>query len=344
MQARGRPSRDSGRPAGPAPVAARRLPTAGSVPTRRVAFVTLGQSPRTDLVPDILNALDATIEPVEVGVLDTLSQAQVAQVAPGPDEPALISRLRDGSDVVLAMDWTSSRMGEIYREVADQNVDLVVLMTTMLGDSFAPAAATIFCDRVIERAIDGFVDAGQTVGIVLSLEVQQAQLGCLERVPSLVRCAIALPGDGKALSSAIARLADCDILLLHSVTYSEADRQQARELSGKPVILARQLVVSAIRDALARLGPSGPPVGDDSPFVDPVEGGPRTPLSERLRRLSRREREIMFLVAGGLSNKHIARRLGISHRTVEIHRARMVEKMEFATIAELVRTVDSLTA
>jgi RNA polymerase sigma factor (sigma-70 family) len=42
--------------------------------------------------------------------------------------------------------------------------------------------------------------------------------------------------------------------------------------------------------------------------------------------LTEREREVMRLVAQGLSNKEIARELGISHRTVEIHRARVMRK------------------
>lgn len=46
-------------------------------------------------------------------------------------------------------------------------------------------------------------------------------------------------------------------------------------------------------------------------------------MRERLEGLTGREREIMKLVADGLPNKEIACRLGISHRTVEVHRARV---------------------
>jgi protein AroM len=47
----------------------------------------------------------------------------------------------------------------------------------------------------------------------------------------------------------------------------------------------------------------------------------------------------MSLVAEGLSNKAIARQLGISPRTVEIHRARMMEKMGAASAGALIRMV-----
>ena len=51
--------------------------------------------------------------------------------------------------------------------------------------------------------------------------------------------------------------------------------------------------------------------------------------------LTPREREVMELATKGMSNKVIASRLGISPRTVENHRARLMEKLEVGNIAEL---------
>jgi two-component system response regulator FixJ len=53
--------------------------------------------------------------------------------------------------------------------------------------------------------------------------------------------------------------------------------------------------------------------------------------------LTPREREVMLLVIRGLANKEIARELGISPRTVENHRARVMEKMQANNVAELCR-------
>jgi two-component system response regulator FixJ len=60
-------------------------------------------------------------------------------------------------------------------------------------------------------------------------------------------------------------------------------------------------------------------------------------LHGRFEKLSDRQREVMALAASGLSNKEIASKLGISVRTVEIHRAWMMEKMGARNLAELVR-------
>lgn len=65
----------------------------------------------------------------------------------------------------------------------------------------------------------------------------------------------------------------------------------------------------------------------------------RDRILERMERLTPRETEVMNLVVEGDSNKVIADRLGISERTVEIHRARVMEKMESSSLAHLVQTV-----
>jgi FixJ family two-component response regulator len=60
-------------------------------------------------------------------------------------------------------------------------------------------------------------------------------------------------------------------------------------------------------------------------------------LTERLQMLTSREREVLDLALKGHSCKMIARELGISHRTVELHRSHLLEKLEVASITELLR-------
>ena len=62
-------------------------------------------------------------------------------------------------------------------------------------------------------------------------------------------------------------------------------------------------------------------------------------IAARMETLTQREHEVMDLVAAGRANKVIAGDLGVSQRTVEIHRARVMEKMQARSLAELVRMV-----
>jgi FixJ family two-component response regulator len=65
-------------------------------------------------------------------------------------------------------------------------------------------------------------------------------------------------------------------------------------------------------------------------------------LRSRLESLTEREREVLGLVTRGKANKVMAADLGVSQRTVEIHRARVMEKMQAQSLAQLVRMMIEL--
>ena len=67
-------------------------------------------------------------------------------------------------------------------------------------------------------------------------------------------------------------------------------------------------------------------------------------INARIAQLTGREREVMNLVADGKSSKVIALELGISERTVEIHRSRMMKKMSARSVADLVHMISDASS
>jgi len=67
-------------------------------------------------------------------------------------------------------------------------------------------------------------------------------------------------------------------------------------------------------------------------------------IRRRLALLTPREREVMEHIVAGNTSKMAARLLGVSHRTVEIHRARVMEKTQSDSLADLVRLALSFNA
>lgn len=89
-----------------------------------------------------------------------------------------------------------------------------------------------------------------------------------------------------------------------------------------------QQIIRAIENARARLDSQAP--------LAPVAAE----ASPAGAQLSDRERQVMALMIQGHHNRRIASELGISHRTVEIHKARVMEKMNVKSLVDLVRLVD----
>lgn len=102
-----------------------------------------------------------------------------------------------------------------------------------------------------------------------------------------------------------------------------AFRNQAVDFLEKP--LDEQRLIAALEEGLAR--------ARTVHQEDAVQGE----LEQRLKALTPREREVMEKVVAGWHNRDIARELGISVRTAEVHKARMMDKLGTRSVAELVR-------
>ncbi len=67
--------------------------------------------------------------------------------------------------------------------------------------------------------------------------------------------------------------------------------------------------------------------------------GERDVIQKRIESLTQREREVLDMVIDGCANKVMAIDMNVSQRTIEIHRAKMMEKMQASSVAHLVRMV-----
>ena len=100
----------------------------------------------------------------------------------------------------------------------------------------------------------------------------------------------------------------------------------AADVVSKPVDTEHLLTV--VRDALRR-----------DVHVGAMDGGRRSVEVRGFSQLTPREREVLQLITDGRSNKEAGRELGISPRTIEVHRARVMEKLGARNTADLMRIV-----
>lgn len=108
----------------------------------------------------------------------------------------------------------------------------------------------------------------------------------------------------------------------------DAFKLEAVDFLEKPIDQAR--LIQAIDEAFAL---------QDNEFDRRVHA---EAFAARLDKLTPREREVMSLVVAGRHNREIAAMLGISPRTVEVHKARMLSKLEVESIPQLIRLYLSL--
>jgi len=147
--------------------------------------------------------------------------------------------------------------------------------------------------------------------------------------PGCIVCDVRMPGlTGLDLLNRLSARGDARPIILLTghgdvAMAVEAIKLGAFDFIEKP--FDNEHLVSVISNALRRA---------ETSYRDKVE---LEELRERLMSLSDRQRDTMRLLLRGLANKEIARELGISPRTVEVHRTWVMNKMGAKTLADLIR-------
>ncbi len=217
---------------------------------KRVAFVTIGQSPRGDMLPEMLAWIGPGIEPVEVGALDGLSREEIARLAPVGDEHHLVSRLHDGTEVVIGKTWVQDRLKAMMADLDAQAPFLVVLLCTGHFEGVRSRALMVESQRIVDHAVDALSEDGRTVGVMVPLEAQIAEFHVQATRERPVVYAYASPYSDDRFDEAARQLALADLIVMHCMGYDEAMRRRVAGISGKPVLLARRLVAGAVAQLL----------------------------------------------------------------------------------------------
>jgi DNA-binding NarL/FixJ family response regulator len=167
------------------------------------------------------------------------------------------------------------------------------------------------------------VDDMEVVGAVE--DGSEAVAAVREHTPDVVLMDLSMPGtDGvSATREVLAAFPEVRVVVLTS--FGEADQVRAALAAGAVGYLLKDEeprdLLRAVRDAAVGGAPLSARAA--TALLPPRTGEPAPPVTDAFARLSSREREVLALVAVGLPNKTVARRLGISEKTVKAHLTRV---------------------
>lgn len=282
------------------------------------------------MVPDIFGMLDGAADYEEFGALDGLTQSEILAYRPPTPAAILYTRLSDGTHIEVDAGFVVDRLRELLQRLDGEGFDLIVLITTGVYEPFSLRTPLVHGERAVDAWIAALIVGDCHIGVIYPLPGQTAAFhGTLIQSAH----AVAATGDTERLEDAAARLHDADLILMHSVGYTDENARRISAATGKLVVTVRRIIGGAARLHLIEMAGIS-----NSTASIPLRGDA---LIDRLPTpaiaLTKREREVLCRVLVGEANKVIGRQLGISHRTVEIHRSRAMSKLGASSPTDLIR-------
>lgn len=220
-----------------------------------IGLVTIGQSPRVDLTPDLEELWQSRYTLLERGALDDLSPEAIAELAPAEDETVLVSRLREGGCARIAEERLIPLVQEAITQVGRQASAVFLLCT----GEFPPIASSVPLfepDRLLRNAVRGIIRPGQTLGVIVPEADQQEDI--IRRWakyidnPVITDFGSPYASDTELLERAAERLSqqNVDLIVLDCLGYSQKMKALVKAITGCPVIIPRTLVGRLIEEVL----------------------------------------------------------------------------------------------
>ena len=212
---------------------------------KRAAFITIGQAPRPDIVDEMRPFWPGELLVEEFGALDGLSREAInglAPSAPQADDARLVSRLQDGSEVTLRAEAVHEKVHAIVERCDRSDYDFLVLLCTGKFDALRSKHLLLKAQPIVDHGVEAFAAASSKLGVLVPLAEQMASVDAITSYAS--------PYDGDRFRQAAGELAQADLIVMHCMGYSDAMREKMAELTGKPVLLARRMVATAVAQLL----------------------------------------------------------------------------------------------
>jgi protein AroM len=217
-----------------------------------VGMITIGQAPRDDIVPEIEKLLGPSIRVEQAGALDGLGPAEVAALAPRPGQDALVSRLRDGTAVVIAKQAILDLLQGCLDRL-EPSIDAAVVLCTGTFPRFRCSHPVLEPDRILVAATQAVFDGGR-LGILIPLESQRdwavRRFAPMTADPVI---AVASPyDDPEALIRAARELgrAGATLVVMNCMGYTPAMKALVRDVAAAPVLLPGSLVARFVAEVL----------------------------------------------------------------------------------------------
>ncbi|SNS07264.1 protein AroM [Anaerovirgula multivorans] len=221
---------------------------------KKLGAITIGQSPRVDVIPEMVEFLGDNVEVIEAGALDGLTYEDILAFQPEDDDYVLVSKLKDGKSVKFAERYILPRLQECIDKLEREGADVILFICTgVFPDIFKSKKPILYPQKILHGVTPQLVDKGKLAVITPDKDqVVQSQKKWCETGVEVIAVPASPYTKEDELSGAITMLKkkDIDVIVMDCIGYNQAMKKKVSEGTGKPVVLARTMVARVLGEIL----------------------------------------------------------------------------------------------
>lgn len=214
----------------------------------RVGLLTIGQSPREDLVPEIKPLLHPYIEIIEYGLFDNLRPEEVEFLIPKERETPLVTRMRDGRQIQLSEQKIIQLMPKAIKSmIFNLHVEAVGVLCTHDFPNTKYQCPTIFPFDYLQFLINQVLEV-KTLGVVVPLksQIEMTNMKWGERRTIVEAKSPYTPGKTWEEIAQSFTQENVDTVILDCIGYKTIDRWELQDKLANPILLPLIILAYAI--------------------------------------------------------------------------------------------------
>jgi protein AroM len=217
---------------------------------KSIGAITIGQTPRDDVVAELEDVLGPAVRVVQEGALDGLSRAEIDALAPSADDDALISRLRDGTDVIVAKSRILPRLQACLDRLAAETEAATILCAGVFP-AFRSPHPVVMPDRCMTALVEAVFD-GRRLGVIVPIEQQRDSYRARwSRVDPRVAVAVASPYANPARLVGAAEQLRGDgvsLVVMECMGFTSGMKRIVRDVTGVPALLPATVLARVLAE------------------------------------------------------------------------------------------------
>lgn len=221
---------------------------------KKIGIVTIGQSPRTDIIPDVERILGEGYEIVEAGALDDYTLEEIRQRQFDPKKGLLVTRMRDGTEVKITEEFIEPILQQRINELEKKGVDIILLLCTGRFPEFKSKSLIVKPSEIVKGAVNAALRKGRLGVVYPAMEqITSRPRVRMENGREVYIDAASPYGPEEDRERLAERLAEknLDLVLLNCMGFGYKMKKLIREKTGKPVIQANALVARVLKELVS---------------------------------------------------------------------------------------------